>query len=103
MRISKRQLRRIIKEEKRNLLNEVTPSEREEARRLSRLDTLNFDDPDPREMKTEDEWYDDIMNFIDQDMSARNVDMRDEESYELIKALESLRRTLTDEKRGSTR
>ena len=39
MRISKRQLRRIIKEEKARLLSEVTPAERDEARRLSVLDT----------------------------------------------------------------
>ena len=39
MKISKRQLRRIIKEEKARLLSEVTPAERDEARQLSRLDT----------------------------------------------------------------
>ena len=39
MKISKQQLRRIIKEEKARLLNEVTPAERDEARRLSVLDT----------------------------------------------------------------
>ena len=38
MKISKQQLRRIIKEEKARLLNEVTPAERDEARRLSVLD-----------------------------------------------------------------
>ena len=36
MKITKRQIRRIIKEE---LLNEVTPGEREEAIRLSHVDT----------------------------------------------------------------
>ena len=74
MRITKRQLRRIIKEQTTR----------------------------PRS-KTSNEWYDALMDFIDQDMTARDVDMRDEESYELIKALEALRRTLTDEKRGPTR
>jgi hypothetical protein len=38
MKITKRQLRRIIKEEKRKLLREVTPSEREEALRLNAID-----------------------------------------------------------------
>ena len=44
MRITKRQLRRIIKEEKAKLLNEVTPSEREEALRLSAEDTARRGD-----------------------------------------------------------
>ena len=38
MKITKRQLKRIIKEEKRKLLREVTPSEREEALRLNAID-----------------------------------------------------------------
>ena len=38
MKITKRQLRRIIKEEKRKALREVTPGEREEALRLSAID-----------------------------------------------------------------
>ena len=84
MKITKRQLRRIINE------SGVLAGDR-------------WMDEEPSGMKTEGEWYDDIMNFIDKDMTARGVDMRDEESYELIKALESLRRTLTDEKRGPTR
>ena len=74
MRITKRQLRRLIKEQTTR----------------------------PRS-KTSNEWYDALMDFIDEDMTARDVDMRDEESYELIKALEALQRTLTDEKRGPTR
>ena len=82
MRITKRQLRRIIKEEKASLIKEQTARPRS---------------------KTSNEWYDALMNFIDQDMTARDVDMRDEESYELIKALEDLRREFTDEKRGPTR
>ena len=43
MKISKNQLRRIIKEEKARLLNEVTPAERDEARRLSMLDMEKID------------------------------------------------------------
>ena len=85
MKITKRQLRRIINE-----LGDPA------------LRDLQFDD-EPHEMKTENEWYDALMDFIDKDMTARDVDMRDEESYELIKALEALQRTLTDEKRGPTR
>ena len=38
MKITKKQLRRIIKEEKARLLNEVTPAERDEARQMSILD-----------------------------------------------------------------
>ena len=38
MKITKRQLKRIIKEEKARLLSEVTPAERDEARQLSKLD-----------------------------------------------------------------
>ena len=44
MRITKRQLRRIIKEERQKLLSEVTPAERDEARRLSRADAGIKDD-----------------------------------------------------------
>lgn len=85
MKITKRQLRRII--------NELgDPALRDQ-----------WMDEEPSGMKTEGEWYDDIMNFIDKDMTSRDVDMRDEEAYEVIKALENLRRTLTDEKRGPTR
>jgi len=43
MKITKRQLRRIIKEEKAKLLSEVTPAERDEALRLSRLDNLDHE------------------------------------------------------------
>jgi len=42
MKISKSRLRRIIKEERSRLLSEVTPAERDEARRLARLDTEGF-------------------------------------------------------------
>tara|TARA_Y100001963_G_C6754974_1_gene436310 strand:- start:650 stop:940 length:291 start_codon:yes stop_codon:yes gene_type:complete len=38
MKITKRQLRRIIREERQKLLSEVTPAERDEARALSRAD-----------------------------------------------------------------
>ena len=38
MKITKRQLKRIIKEEKVRLLSEVTPAERDEARQMSILD-----------------------------------------------------------------
>jgi len=82
MRITKRQLRRLIKEQT------TRPRSKTSLR--------------PRS-KTSNEWYDALMDFIDEDMTARDVDMRDEESYELIKALEALQRTLTDEKRGPTR
>jgi hypothetical protein len=43
MKITKRQLRRVIKEE---LLSEVTPGEREEAIRLARADTKQPNVPD---------------------------------------------------------
>ena len=48
MKITKRQLRRIIKEEKQKILGEVTPGERDEARRLSRADAGIKDDYHPR-------------------------------------------------------
>ena len=85
MKITKRQLRRIIKE-----LGD--PALRDQ-----------WMDEESAETKTANKWRDDIMNFIDQDMTDRGVDMRDEEAYEVIAALEALRRELADEKRGSTR
>ena len=38
MKITRKQLRRIIKEEKARLLNEITPAERDEAYHLHKLD-----------------------------------------------------------------
>ena len=74
MRITKRRLRRIIKEQ------------------------MGSHEP----LKTAAEWVEHLGQLIDQDMTERNVDLRDEGS-ELVEALEMLRREYKDEMRGPTR
>jgi hypothetical protein len=83
MKITKRQLRRIIKEEKAKLLKEVTAAAGAYP-------------------KTAADWVETLGQLIDQDMTARGADLRAEGS-EVVKALEMLRREYTDEMRGPTR
>jgi hypothetical protein len=75
MKITKRQLRRIIKE--------VTAAAGAYP-------------------KTAADWVETLGQLIDQDMTARGADLRAEGS-EVVKALEMLRREYTDEMRGPTR
>ena len=83
MRITKRQLRRIIQEQ---------------SERMSRPNPA----AEPDYIKTADEWVEHLAQIIDQDMTKRNVDLRDEGSA-LVEALETLRREYSDEIKGPSR
>ena len=104
MKITKRQLRRIIKEEKTRVLRESgMPGIEGPVRDLwgSKEDEGGLAGSyEP--LKTAAEWVEHLGQLIDQDMTERNVDLRDEGS-EVVKALEMLRREYTDEMRGPTR
>jgi hypothetical protein len=76
MRITKRQLRRVIQEQ---------------------MGSTSYEP-----LKTAAEWVEHLGQLIDQDMTERNVDLRDEGS-ELIEALEMLRREYKDEISGPNR
>ena len=84
MKITKRQLKRIIKEERARLIKEQSPA------------------AGPDYIKDARDWIETLGQLIDQDMTSRNVDLRDE-GRELVEALESLRREYQDEMRGSFR
>jgi len=85
MKITKRQLKRIIKEEK--------------ARLIQELDHSHSVGDYPRDSR---DWFETLAQFIDQDLTSRGVWYEDE-GREVIKALEQLRRYYADEMRGSTR
>ena len=74
MRITKRQLKRIIREQ-------VT---------------------EPDYLKSAEDWVEHLGQLIDQDMTERNVDLRDE-GWAVVEALEMLRREYKDEIKGPTR
>jgi len=67
VKITKRQLRRIIKEEKRKLLREVTPSEREEALRLNAIDVGGGIDYEARDKKALSDAYT-ILSDLESDL-----------------------------------
>ena len=74
MRITKRQLRQIIREQSAARINAAS----------------------------KEEWYDGISDFIHNEMAAGGTTFH-EEGYELIEALEELRRYIKDELRGPSR
>ncbi len=85
MKITKRQLKRIIKEEKARLLREAGP------------DSAVGDYPrDTRD------WVDTLGQLIDQDMTSRGV-WYEQEGAAILEALELLRYEIKDEMRGPTR
>jgi hypothetical protein len=92
MKITKRQLKRIIREERARLIKE------QPGARMTRPDPAK----EPDYLKTADEWVETLGQLIDQDMADRNVDLRDE-GGEVVEALEMLRREYKDEMRGPTR
>jgi len=92
MKITKRQLRRIIKEEKAKLLNEVSP----EADLRSRMQNMKAHSKNSRD------WFEMLAQLIDQDLTSRGVWYEDEGS-DVVKALEDLRRYYADEIRGPQR
>jgi spore coat polysaccharide biosynthesis protein SpsF (cytidylyltransferase family) len=106
MKITKRQLRRIIKEEKARLLHEApTPYEREEARRFS-VEDMDTHPASRRkssvETKTPEQWADFVYDVI----STELWDMGSDEIIEgssIGDGLEIIRRTFKDAARGPTR
>ena len=87
MKISKRQLKRIIKEEKRKVLNE------QPGTAISRPGD---------EITMAGDWYDAINNLIYSELAASGSDLK-VDGRAIIEALENLRRDLKDELRGPTR
>ena len=85
MRITKRQLRRIIKEEKAKLLRETGPG--------SAVGDY------PRDTR---DWVETLGQLIDQDMTSRGV-WYEEEGAAIMSALEQLRREIKDEMQGPSR
>ena len=77
MKITKRQLKRIIKEEKAKILRESVTN-------------------------TATDWFEMLAQTIDQDLTSRRVWYEDE-GRAIVEALEMLRRYYADEMRGPTR
>ena len=92
MRITKRQLRRIIKEEKRKLFKEARPVHAGQWASAA----------EAAEPKTAKEWVEHLGQIIDQDLTSRGA-WYEEEGHEIVEALELLRREIKDEMRGPTR
>ena len=109
MKITKRQLRRIIKEEKARLIKEAgRPHSMREGRTVADLDReASMREKDPMsiaaETKTTSEWVEHLGQIIDQDMTSRGLTSYKEEGAAVIAALEQLRREIKDEMRGPTR
>lgn len=133
MRISKRQLLRIIREEAvkqtekydddpalkgdqdelpDNLQKGIIDKEEEEEeknesikltrRQLRKMIQEQMGSTSYEPLKTAAEWVEHLGQLIDQDMTERNVELRDE-GHEVVEALEMLRREYKDEMRGPTR
>ena len=94
MKITKRQLRRIIREERRHLREEYVWPEVEFP-----ITSVS----EAAELKTADEWVDHLGQIIDQDMTSRGLTSYKEEGAAVIAALEILRREIKNEIRGDTR
>ena len=88
-------IRRIVKEERARLLREFNAAARSRAQSVTR--------GTGPEIKTANEWVEHLGQIIDQDMTSRGHTSYKEEGAEIVKALEALRREITDEMRGSTR
>ena len=100
MKITKRQLRRIIKEEKARLIKEVGLS-RAGGRPVHAGQWASA--AEAAETKTTSEWVEHLGQIIDQDMTSRGLTSYKEEGAAVIAALEQLRREIKDEMRGPTR
>ncbi len=93
MKITKKQLRRIIKEEKAKLLSETGYG----AHAGQWASAAEAADP-----MTAKEWTENLGQIIDQDLSSRGVWYEDE-GRAIISALEALRRQIGDKMRGDVR
>ena len=87
MKITKRQLRRIIKEEKARLVKE--------AGRSGWHSVPEQSSTSPSWPKTAKEWADKLGQIIDQDLTSRGVWYEDE-GQSVMTALETLRRDIKD-------
>ena len=106
MKITKRQLKRIIKEEKRKLLNELSPG----AEGIAAMGggtpadrgTAAVMQDDRDAITAAHDWRDGIEQFIYDHLAGGGDDMKDEGRY-IVKALEMIRQDIQDEMRGSMR
>ena len=94
MKITKRQLRKIIKEE-------MARSEADDYM-SAKVAAVNYLDQPSIEAKTAKQWADNLGQIIDQDLTSRGVWYEDE-GAEVITALEQLRHKVKDAMRGPTR
>ena len=110
MKITKRQLRRIIKEERRTLLKEARMANsrgcfspmksRAHPEFAARIKEARGDVGDfPRDAA---DWLETLGQLIDQDLTSRGV-WYEEEGLAIIDALEQLRLEIRDTMRGPTR
>ena len=97
MKITKRELKRIIKEEKAKLMEQPDIPDV-----IGAMGGGKFRPREPNYLKDANDWVETLGQLIDQDMTERNVDLRDEGS-ELVKALDMLRREYKDEITGPAR
>jgi len=102
MKITKRQLRRIVKQEKRKVIKEQGMPGIDKAVR----DLWGDKPSEGRDVgdyqRDVDDWVDTLGQLIDQDMTSRGVWYEDE-GEAILTALEHLRREIKDELRGPTR
>ncbi len=104
MKITKKQLRRIIKEEKAKILNETpTPYEREEALRFSRQDTGQRQTPPIEELR--DDVNDMVFQLLDQELAQRGIDRFVDMSAaeEIAGALEDVARMIRNDAKFTAR
>ena len=104
MKITKRQLRRIIKEEKAKILNETpTPYEREEALRFSRQDTGQRQTPPIEELR--DDVNDMVFQLLDQELTQQGIDRFADMSAaeEIAGALEDVARMIRNDAKFTAR
>ena len=97
MKITKRQLKQIIEEAYMSLDPHHSPGTawKENQKSASQAEAAS--------LKTADEWVEHLGQIIDQDMTSRGLTSYKEEGAAIVRALEKLRREITDEMRGPTR
>ena len=104
MKLTKQQLKRIIKEEKAKILNETpTPYEREEALRFLRQDTGQRQTPPIEELQ--DDVNDMVFQLLDQELTQRGIDrFADMSAAEVIAgALEDVARMVRNDAKFTAR
>jgi len=114
MRVSKKRLKKIIREERHRLLMEITPGEAgiaamgggtpaDQGIAAAQMDAYREAERAGKdEITVTHDWRDGIEQFIYDNLAASGEDMEDEGRY-IVKALEMIRRDIQDEMRGDTR